>query len=109
LIQAGTRQFQHLAETTLLKFDAHPRLFDTFKFCGGQISGHSGFQDGFALDHSAPASNLELLSSSCTMTEFRSLRAKISWLSHSCPDIACAASLLAQVTSLMFLKQYNVN
>jgi hypothetical protein len=62
LLPAGTRQFQHLAETTLLKFDAHPRIFGTFKFCGGQISGHSGGQDGFAHGHSAHASNLELLS-----------------------------------------------
>jgi hypothetical protein len=46
--------------------------------------------------------SLSLLSKDADFESFRSMRAKLSWASHSRPDIACAVAFAAQVAPSTF-------
>jgi hypothetical protein len=102
ILRAGDTPFRSESDKhTASSFDAKPPEILPLKFTGLEISrnpaGHSIGQPGYI-------ARLRKLAFNATYDEFRSARARLAWVVHSRPDIACPVSLLAQVTPESFSK-----
>jgi transposase InsO family protein len=100
LIRAGTLHFkENSQETTENRFDIKPPITNEFTFAGFDIETKA---DHRKISQNDYIRRLKLVPSTCDFESFRTVRAKLQWASHTRPDIAFAASRLAQVTSQSF-------
>lgn len=103
-LSAGDRIFEKDAQLTAKRFDAKPRQYDTLGFAGVSIETKS---DGSRLMHQAKyAARIQLLDKGCSYEEFRSWRHELPWITHTRPDVAAEALILAQVTQYSFLPNH---
>jgi hypothetical protein len=68
------------------KFDSRERQFDNFTFAGVDVSTEADGQ--FELSQAIYIRKLVVLPEEATFPEFRSMRAKLSWLTQTRPEIA---------------------
>jgi hypothetical protein len=100
IFQAGKDCFRRsVLKCTADVFDSKPPEEDKFVFTGLEIDASSTdrtiSQDGYI-------KRLKFLSNGCTFSDFRSMRARLSWTTHTRPDIACSVSMAAQATDITF-------
>jgi hypothetical protein len=67
---------------------------ENFEFVGMRTETTNGVR---ALSQRKYVSRLQLLPASATISDFTSMRAKVSWVTHTRPDISCAVSQAAKV------------
>lgn len=96
---AGDPDFLRHTDQTLQKFDSKGREMDNTSFAGVYIE---TLEKGFKLHQKSYAKRIEKLPMDCSFKDFRSRRAKIAWLIHTKPNIACDLSMLAKVTQESF-------
>jgi hypothetical protein len=80
--------------------DSRERQFNNFTFAGVDINTEDDGQ--FALSQTVCIRILVVLPDEATFPEFRSMRAKLSWLTHTRPQIAHFVNTAAQVTEDKF-------
>jgi hypothetical protein len=83
------------------RFDSKPPEEDKLVFTGLEIDASSTdstiSQDGYI-------KRLTFLRNGCNFSDFRSMRAQLSWTTHTRPYIACSVSTEAQVTDIALKK-----
>lgn len=95
-LSAGDKKFEQDTRITARRFDAKPREYETLNFAGVSIETQ---QNGSRLMHQAQyAAKIELLDKNCDYEIFRSRRHELAWITHTRPDVAAEAAILAQVT-----------
>lgn len=78
-------------------FDAKPRQYENIEFVGVTIKTREDFS---RLMHQADYGNeIQLLEKFFLSEQSRSRSHEAAWLSHSRPDVAAEATILAQVTA----------
>eukprot|EP00171_Calliarthron_tuberculosum_P018036 IDg18036t1 len=100
LLQTGNSGFKRLTELTGRRFDSTQRKFMGSKFMGmdfRQATDHS-----FELDMDNFIDGLELSPVPTTYELYRSMRAKLAWITNCRPDVACAVAKAVQVTPELF-------
>jgi hypothetical protein len=97
---SGNADFLKLPDMSQQKFDSRERQFDNFTFAGVDISTEDDGQ--FALSQTVYIRKLVVLPEEATFPEFRSMRAKLSWLAHTRPEIVHFVNTTAQVTEEKF-------
>ena len=98
-LQAGDVKYQAITKMTLQKFKCKDREYDKTQFSGVEID---TLKDEFQVHQSRYIKKLSKIPKNSTFKEYRQLRAKLAWLTHTRPDICCAVALAAQVTEKMF-------
>lgn len=99
-LSAGDASFEKLSQLTGKVFDAKPRQYENLTFAGVTVE---TMEDGSRLMHQADYGNkISLLEKGCTFEEFKSRRHELAWLTHTRPDVAAEAAILAQVTAELF-------
>ena len=94
---AGNEKFQELTKATLEKFDSRKREWNILKFFGCTIE---TLEPGvFKISQPDYIFKLHLVPSDATFDQYRSLRAKVAWATHTRPDISCCANRAAQVVA----------
>ena len=102
-IAAVGPEFVKEVEKIQNRFDAKPTKWDQFHFLGVRISTkNEPMEAGIEIDQPQHISDIEPIPTGTTFREFRSIRAKLSWLSHTRPDRCCAINRAAQVTEANF-------
>jgi hypothetical protein len=99
LLMAGTKEFEKETELTSQKFVSRKREYDQVRFAGTEID-KTG--DGFIVHQREYCSKIPLLKPTSDFQEFSSIRARLSWATHTRPDICCAVNQAAQVTQSRF-------
>ena len=95
-MQCGTPDFAKHTEKTLEIFELTSRDLDNVNFRGINISSVS---NGLELSQADYADKvIELKENRKTFSNFRSLRAHLSWICQTRPDISCAVSITSQAT-----------
>lgn len=102
-LNAGTKDFIKMTDSTLRTFESKPRLFDRFDFYGMQFETVSPQLSRINQEHYAK--NLALTPIGCTFEQFRRDRALFTWITHTRPDVACIANRASQVTEKTFCKE----
>jgi Reverse transcriptase (RNA-dependent DNA polymerase) len=97
---SGNADFLKLSDMSQQKFNSRERQFDHFTFAGVDISTEDDGQ--FALSQTVYIRKLVVLPEEAIFPEFRSMRAKLSWLTHTRPEIAHFVNSAAQVTEETF-------
>lgn len=95
----GNEKFLKETDKSLTKFESRNREMDNTLFAGVKIKTTS---DGFSLSQEHYTKCLRILPKDCTFSDFRSLRHKLAWLTHTRPEICCAVNMAAQVTEKSF-------
>lgn len=99
-LSAGNHKFDDETRITGIMFDAKPRTYDNLTFAGVTINTNP---DGSRLMHQTEyAQKIQPLDKNCTYEEFRSRRHKLAWITHTRPDVAVEAAILAQITQQLF-------
>jgi hypothetical protein len=94
-LQAGDQKFVELSELTQRRFQCRPREWNNVEFAAVEIETK---ESEFVVHQQRYISKLMPLSKDATFKQFRSLRAKLSWITQTRPDVSCAVALAAQVT-----------
>jgi hypothetical protein len=97
---AGTHNYLELTEKSQKKFLSCERKFDNFTFNGADIQ--SSDDGSFSLCQKLYIETLSPLAPTATLTDFRSHRAKVSWICHTRPEVCYFANKSAQVTEHIF-------
>ena len=100
-LQAGNDKYQAITKATLQKFKCRDREFDEVKFSGIEID---SVVDEFRAHQRGYMKKVEKLQKEATFSDFRKMRARLAWLTHTRPDICCSVALTAQVTEERFSK-----
>lgn len=95
----GNIDYAKLIGTKEAKFTCKERLWDKIQFFEVQINSHTPH---FEIHQKKYSTKLEKLNQPLTFAEFRSLRAKLLWITNSRPDVFCVVALRAQVTGSRF-------
>lgn len=99
-LSAGNKAFEESTQVTSQRFDAKPREYENLTFAGVTIKTNP---DGSRMMHQAQyAKKIETVEKKCTFERFRSRRHELAWITHTRPDIAAEAAMLAQVTRVSF-------
>ena len=98
-LQAGNTMYQEMTKLTLQKFKCREREFDNVKFAGIEID---TVDDGFHVHQTRYTKKLTKFPKDASFKDYRKLRAKLAWLTHTRPDICCAVALSAQLTEPKF-------
>ena len=98
-LQAGTDEFCQQAKCVERKFKCRPRDYDKVQFAGIKIE---STPNGFQVHQKHYISMIEEISKEGSFKDSRSLRAQLSWDTHSRPDITCSIAQAAQVTEDLF-------
>jgi Reverse transcriptase (RNA-dependent DNA polymerase) len=99
ILQDGDPSFVNLSEQTLDKFQCHPREWNDVQFGGVEIE--SKIQE-IVIHQRRYISKLKPLKNDATFSDFKSFRAKLSWVTQTCPFISCTVALAAQITANSF-------
>jgi hypothetical protein len=110
-LQAGDQTFVKLSEQRQGRFQCQPREWNNVQFAGVEIE--TG-EPEIIVHQQRYISKLMPLCKQATFKQFRSLRAKLSWITQTRPDVSCAVALAAQVTEgryhgdpLVYINQLN--
>lgn len=106
-ISAGTEDFEKHTNITESKFESKPTEFDNFRFAGVYVKKIS---EGYMIHQESSISRLKLLDPGCTFQEFRSARARLTWMQHTRPEIAAIVNFLSQCIADTYkekIKLYN--
>lgn len=99
-LSAGNSGFEKYTQITAKRFDAKPREYENLTFAVVTIETNA---DGSRKMHQAQYANkLQVLHKECKYEEFRSRRHELAWITHTRPDVAAEAAILAQVTANSF-------
>ena len=98
-IHAGNELFQKENEKIEQRFISKPREFDDFKFAGIHIT---RTPQGISLQQVDYTKTIKPLPKDASFSDYRSLRQKLMWASHTRPDILCAVNKTTQVTEKSF-------
>ena len=101
LLRAGDTSFQKLSLLTHKSFDMKDAFTLPTDFSGFRLFYDPENMLTQTQKHYLP--KLEQLDNNATFTEFRSMRMKLAWLSHTRPDCLFQISSLAQITEQLFL------
>ena len=101
---AGTDEFLKHTDKSLEKFESRSRVMDHFSFSGLNVN---TYDQGLQLAQKSYIDKLEPLNNLSSFDDFRSLRAKLSWISHTRPDISCAVAQAAQITEDLLNEKYS--
>lgn len=85
LIQAGSRNFHEKSKVTENSFQCKKREYDNIQFAGSQMD---AVKNGYVVHQKNYIDKLSFCPQEGNFTDFRSLRAKLSWLVNKRPDIA---------------------
>ena len=96
---AGDSHFEHDTRRTLYTFESRERLVDNFTFA--EISMET-ISDGFELHQHKQISSMNTLPGHATFKDFKSLLMKLSWVTHTVPQICCGVVKLTQMTEEKF-------
>jgi len=88
-LQAGDDFYSKLSEKTLSKFECREREWDHVQFAGVQIETKD---KEFVIHQKRYISKLKKMERNADFKAFRSLRARLSGITHTRPDIACAVA-----------------
>ena len=101
-IHSGTKDFIKLTDKTAKLFDSRGKEFNDTKFAGVSIK-----KDEFRVHLHIKEFIDSLLEYSpvASFSDFRSLRAKLSWLVHVRPDICFATAMTSRVTETTFCEK----
>lgn len=97
----GNAEFLNLTEKTLEKFESRARELDDANFAGVRVK---ATEFGFKFSQENYARGLRILPTDKNFGDFKSLRHKLAWLTHTRPEICCAVNTAAQVTEEKFGK-----
>ena len=78
-------------------------MFDSFRFAGTYLQKLS---DCHLIHQSTYINRLKQLEPNCSYTEFRSARARITWIQITRPEIAARVNFLSQATEKLFGSEY---
>lgn len=108
VITAGAAEFEKQSEATSKKFECKAREYDSFRFAGVYLQ---KLDDGHLIHQKSYIERLEYLQDTATYTQFRSARARLTWIQYTRPDISSVVNFLSQVTDKKFdktkIKIYN--
>ena len=100
VIRVGADEFRRdSSAVTSRAFDTKPSEDTPVVFNGLEVKKHDV---GHSLGQKGYISRLKLLRPDSSFHEYRSMRAKLAWVVHSRPDIACTVSMAAQATEKIF-------
>lgn len=94
---AGNKEFQEESEVVRDRFECKETEWGTADFAGMKIEDQD---NGFIIHQKRYISKIKPLQNFSNFTDFRSLRAKLSWVTKTRPDIACSAAQSAQITDI---------
>ena len=95
----GNKHFMDIIEKNLDKFESRAREIDNKTFAGVNVSTHG---PAIHLDQHQYLSEIQSLPSDASFSDYRSLRPKLAWGTHTRPDIFCAVAMAAQITEESF-------
>jgi hypothetical protein len=95
ILHAGDQKLVELSKITQRRFQCRPREWNNVQIAGVEIETK---ESEFVVHQQRYISKLIPLSKNATFKQFRSLRAKLSWITSTGPDVSCAVALAAQVT-----------
>lgn len=101
---AGNPDFDTCIKATQERFESKPLESDNFEFLGVRIKKHKS-SDGsiwYTLSQPEYSERLKPIPQDISFDKFRSVRAALSWLCHSRPDICCEVNRACQVTEKSF-------
>lgn len=98
-ITSGSETFEKETELTSKKFECKKKEYDNFRFAGIYIRKLS---EGYSIHQESYIKRLEYLDSKCTFKQFRSARARLTWIQNSRPEIAATVNFLSQCTEKTF-------
>ena len=108
IISAGSDQFRKDTEVTASKFECKEREYDSFRFAGVYIQKLS---EGHLIHQKSYIERLEFLDKNSSYANFRSARARLTWIQHTRPEIAAPVNFLSQITEEKYndkkIKIYN--
>ena len=100
LLGTGTKSLNDSSTIeTNQTFETKDQTKNEIKFTGLSINGKNKTK---SISQSEYIRNIELLPKTTTFDLFRSMRAKLNWISNSRPDISCAVSMASAVTEKLF-------
>ena len=99
-IRSGNKVFKELESLSNEKFNVRDNMKLPCTFSGFRIDRNE--KGELIINQREYLRQLEELQSNATFSEFRSMRMKLAWLSHSRPDCLLEISHLAQVTDKQF-------
>lgn len=102
-IHVGNRNFEETNEESLKRFDSKPRVYDNFDFFG--TVNKKTKRGEFAVTQERHDRRISKAARDCTFQEFRKLRASLSWLANTPPELCCLINRAAQVTRETFSKE----
>jgi hypothetical protein len=95
-VQAGNSDFIQLSEQTINKFQCRPREWNNVQFAGVEIESK---ESEIIMHQRRYISKLKTLDKDATFSQFRSFRAKLSWITQTRPDISCTVAFASQITA----------
>ena len=101
LLRAGDNNFKALSRKTNRLFDMKPPSSLPCDFSGFHL--HKDDNGIVQQSQNNYMKKLEELNNDATFTEFRSMRMRLAWLSHTRPDCLYDISRLAQITESTFI------
>lgn len=104
-IFSGNSEFAQETNITDKRFTTKPKIWDNFRFAGIYIG---TLRTGFKIQQRKYIERLKTLEKQCTYDQFRSSRAKISWITLTRPEISVNTSFFAQVTESIFSEKHIV-
>jgi hypothetical protein len=99
-LHAGTHNFLELTEKLQKTILSPEHKFDNFIFNGADI--RSNDDGSFSMCEKLYVGTLSPLAPTASFTDFRSHRAKVSWIYHTRPEVCNFANTSAQVTEHTF-------
>lgn len=98
-IGTGTTDF--LAETakTEKRFETKKKEFSYFRFAGSYIEAN---QNGYVIHQQSYAEKLQYVNQNYDSQDFRSARSKLTWLTHTGPEVCATVNIIAQCTPESF-------
>ena len=101
-LKAGTKEYSDLAHKIEEKFKCKGGAYDKFNFVGVQVEKKD---TEYMIHQTSYIRKIEKLSNTATYKSYRSLRAKLAWITYTTPDISFSIAQAAQVTE----SQYNTD
>nr|AHF58602.1 polyprotein [Chondrus crispus] len=96
-LQCGDQHFWEETKRTMDMFKSTERVQQNINFCGIHVDVNEGPGSGFVMSQRDYVIKLTPLVTHADYSQFRSMRAKLAWLTNTRPDIACAVAKLTQV------------
>jgi Reverse transcriptase (RNA-dependent DNA polymerase) len=98
-LQAGNSDFIKLSEQSINKFQCRPREWNNVQFAGVEIESK---ESEIIMHQCRYISKLKTLDKDATFSQFRSFRAKLSWITQTRPDISFTDAFASQITVDVF-------